>query len=89
MGENEGQIVLKISSPCSLIVNSLGIKVSVRIAKMLNHLQFQQIVSSGYLILAQVLKVQATGKSHFFSVLPKSFFEGRGMSSVTKPKKNP
>lgn len=87
MGENEEQIGLKISSSYSLIANNLSIK--VRTAKTLNHLKFQQIVSSGYLILAQVLKVQAIGKSHFFSLLPKPFFEGRGMSNMTKQKKIP
>lgn len=40
---------------------------------MLNHFQFQQIVSTGYLNLAQVLKVQAIGKSYFFSLLPRYF----------------
>lgn len=51
-GRGEEQIVLKIAPPHSLILS-----IKVRTDKTLNHLQFQQIVPSGYLILAQVLKV--------------------------------
>lgn len=79
-GRSKEQTVLKITPPYSLILS-----IKVRIDKMLNHLQFQQIVPSRYLILAQVLKVQAPGKSHFFSLIP-NLFGGRRMKSKIKPK---
>lgn len=80
VGEVRGKLFKKIAPSSSLIPS-----IKVRTDKILIHLQFQQVLLSGYLILAHVLEVQGTGKSHFFSLLPESVW-GKGNEEGDKTK---